>query len=808
MPKNQAISNFFKPKNDKNATSQTVRSIDKSKIPKATQSPEKSKKAEPLTPKIEKLTSNLENQKIESESSSLEKNSSDKENVGTSVKALKRPKASLELTPKIKRSRKVIESDSDDGDDQAINQKSDSPKRLKSSPKLSMKSDSKKAKIEKEEKLSIDSIDQDFKPISLENYDPSSSNFNYKKDICWKPNSEIPYAALAKTLNLIGSTTKRLIKTEILSNHLKAVLHHNNQKELAVCLQFCVNSVAPEFKGIELGLGPQILCKAIAESTGSKPNTVKENAQSKCKGDLGDYAELCKTKQKQSFMKPKLMSCIHVFKKLQQIANTSGKDSVNRKAGIIREVLVNCSKPYEALFLIRSLGGKLRIQLQHATLLQALGEAAFSHFKKNLKKGHNYTAKDAENSIKTAYVQLPDLELLANTLYEDGWQNLSDKIHLTPGIPTKPMLAHPTKGIREVLDRFKDAGDFTCEWKYDGERAQIHVNDKKEITIYSRNQENHTEKYPDIIERMLEILKHPDCTVKSCMLDSEAVAYDVKNDQLLPFQILTTRKKKGVNIDDIKVQVCVYAFDLLYLNGEPLIKKSFNERRTLLRSVFPTIPGKFVYAQGKDCSDPNDIQDELDASIKGGCEGLMVKTLDTNATYEIADRSRNWLKLKKDYLDGVGDTLDLVPIGAWRGKGKRGDTFGAYLLACYDEDDGEYQAICKVGTGFKDTDLSEIHTRCKNYIIDAPKPYYQFSEQQKDIKDIVWFDCMEVWEIKCADLTLSPVYKASFGNAQNGKGISLRFPRFERLREDKKVDQATTSGQVLDMYFNQDQMKM
>jgi len=472
---------------------------------------------------------------------------------------------------------------------------------------------------------------------------------------------------------------------------------------------------------------------------------------------------------------------------------------------LIKGLMVRCQNPYEALFLIRGLSGKLRIQLAYATLLMALAEACHAHFKQLKKHGD---VKDAESSIRTAYVELPDLELLVNTICDQGWYNLSDKIHLTPGIPTKPMLAHPTKGIEEVLSRFDKAGEFTCEWKYDGERAQIHVKDGKHITIYSRNQENHTEKYPDIIERMQEILAHPDCNVQSCILDSEAVAYDLTNDKILPFQLLTTRKKKDVEKKDIKVQVCVYAFDMMFLNGEPLIRKPFGERRKLLRDNFPVIPQKFVMAQGKDCTEANEIQEELDASIKGGCEGLMVKTLFVDATYEIANRSHNWLKVKKDYLDGVGDTLDLILIGAWPGKGKRGNTYGAYLLACLDEDnDGEYQAICKVGTGFKDTDLASIHKRIQPTRIDGPKSYYEYDKTHPMYKDVHWFEATEVWEILCADLTLSPTYKAAFGEVDEGKGISLRFPRFERLRDDKKLSQATTSHQVMEMYYNQDQIE-
>lgn len=237
-----------------------------------------------------------------------------------------------------------------------------------------------------------------------------------------------------------------------------------------------------------------------------------------------------------------------------------------------------------------------------------------------------------------------------------------------------------------------------------------------------------------------------------------------------------------------------------------MVEKSLRERRELLHEALSPVEGEFAFAQYGDTSDLEEIQTLLDESVKASCEGLMVKMLDTNESgYEPSKRSRNWLKVKKDYLTGIGDSLDLVVLGAYYGKGKRTSVYGSFLLACYNPSTQMYESVCNIGTGFSEAILEELHSTLSEMTIEKPKPFYSHSLVPKDQPD-VWLEPRMVWEVKAADLTLSPRYKAgakALGDA-SGKGISLRFPRFLKVREDKKPEQATASQMVMELYKKQE----
>lgn len=330
----------------------------------------------------------------------------------------------------------------------------------------------------------------------------------------------MPYAALVYCLQQIESTTKRLEISSYLTAFLRIVIDRT-PSELLYTVYLCINRLCPDYEGLELGIGESLLIKAISGATGRKPDQIK--AEYKKVGDLGTVAQQSRSKQPGlGFFKPKSLTVTGTFKSLKQIAGTEGKgvrmatslstvdlwltcgarQSQGHKVGIINKLLASC-QGVESKFIIRSLEGKLRIGLAEKTVLVSLAHAAaLNDISKNkLKLDKEATAEKLETAsetVKGVFSELPNYDLIVPALLEHGIGGLREHCKLTPGTPLKPMLAKPTKAITEVLDRF-EGKQFTCEFKYDGERAQVHYSPDGEFRVFSRNSEDMSKKYPDLM---------------------------------------------------------------------------------------------------------------------------------------------------------------------------------------------------------------------------------------------------------------------------------------------------------------------
>jgi DNA ligase-1 len=321
-------------------------------------------------------------------------------------------------------------------------------------------------------------------------------------------------------------------------------------------------------------------------------------------------------------------------------------------------------------------------------------------------------------------------------------------------------------------------GKLAVEEKYDGERMQVHIK-KGKIKIYSRRLEDISSQFPDVIKALSKNIK---CT--SCVIEGECCAVDKKG-KLLPFQLLMRRRRKhDVEKFIKKIPVCLFLFDLLYLNGKSYIKKEYPVRYSALKKIVKKSKNVCL-ANSIITDDVKVMQKFFKDMIKRGSEGIMVKSRGKDSVYKAGTRGWLWIKWKKEYTKGMVDTFDLVVVGAFVGRGRRAGKYGSLLCAVYNKKKNRFDTFCKLGTGFTDEQLKNLPKKFK--VIKQKHPLVNAK-----LKPDVWFTPSVVVEVLGAEITKSPIHTAD--------GLALRFPRFLRYRSDKSPKQATTVKEVKQMY--------
>ncbi|EOB11459.1 DNA ligase [Nosema bombycis CQ1] len=616
------------------------------------------------------------------------------------------------------------------------------------------------------------------------------------------------FLLFSETMERINNTSSRLQIQDILSNYYLSL----DGSSLIYAVYLSTSTFYPEYKNIQLNIGDKIIMDILSECTGLKKANLKKEFSK-----VGDYGIIgMKYRTPQLFISKKKLNVKEVVMKMREISEINGMKSKEMKSRKMLEMVAICS-PLETKYIFRLFEEKLKVKISFSTVLISLSKV-FGGIKKvdgcskeNGSKVDNdgnddntLTPINFQNEVKDAYHRKPDLELLVKFLQEEGINNLIN-FTMTPGIPLKPMLATPSKDVSSAYKKVENS-KFTCEFKYDGERVQIHSS-KNCSRTFSRNLEDNSEKYPDI--------KIKSKNNKDYILDGEVVAYDKENKKIMSFQELSTRKRKankkesGSKNNELSsssniplnttatssfknVNICVFIFDCLYFDGLSLINKPLEFRRQILRNEFEEIENVLYFSEFKDCSNTEEIEDFFKKACDGNYEGIMIKQLNSN--YIPSQRSNSWIKLKKDYIDQLGDSFDLIVIGAYYGKGKRAGVYGGFLLGSYNKEDCIYESICKIGTGFSEEDLQIISEEINNKIVNN-----NFNLKVKDqIKPDVWVKPELVWEIKAAGVSLSPIYSCYI--KEGDKGLSLRFPRFIRSRKDKKAEEGTSSEEIYKVY--------
>jgi DNA ligase-1 len=400
---------------------------------------------------------------------------------------------------------------------------------------------------------------------------------------------------------------------------------------------------------------------------------------------------------------------------------------------------------------------------------------------------------DVESSrikIENAYNVNSDLGGVARVLITDGISGL-DKITIQPGIPLRAMLAERLPSISEILKKLN--GEAAFEYKYDGLRIQAHIDD--DVQLFSRRLENITDQFPDVKNWLKESFKG-----KTAVVEGECVPVDLSTGELLPFQQVSHRRGRKYELTKAvdEYPVVLFLFDALFSDGEDLTQRPLLERREQLKSMFDESDNiRFSHILVTNMESM--AEDFFEESLANGSEGLMAKSTQPDSIYRAGSRGWNWIKYKREYKAEMTDTVDLVVVGAFAGRGRRAGWYGALLMAAYNKDTDIFETVCKVGTGFTDEHLERIPT-----LIDSQKLDKKHARVRSEMKADYWFAPTLVLEIAGAEITHSPIHTCAYGVLRDNAGLAVRFPRFnDNWREDKNAEDATSSKEIVDMYRRQ-----
>ena len=578
------------------------------------------------------------------------------------------------------------------------------------------------------------------------------------------------YVVIADAYEKIEATTKRLEMTDLLVDLLK-----NTPKDvIAKVVYLTQGKIYPDFVGLEIGVAEKLAIKALARATGRRESEIEEDL--KKSGDIGETAQGFIAKKKQVTFFQKTLTVQHVYETLDKMAKTTGAGAVDSKMSLLAGLLSDAS-PKEAKYLLRTVTGNLRLGIADMTVLDALAIAYGG-------------GKEARELVERAYNISSDLGRVANIIAEQGLEGIK-KFQVVVFEPIRPMLAERLSSPEEILDKL--GGKCVAEYKYDGERVQAHKKGN-EVTLYSRRLEDISSQYPDAVELVKEHVK-----AEEAILEGECVAVDVETGELRPFQELMHRRRK-YEIEQAMEQypVSLFMFEALYVDGKDLTLDAYPVRRKALENTLKA-SSRVKAAKHIVTSKAKELEAFFEEAIADGCEGLVCKAIGKDSVYQAGARGWLWIKYKRDYKSEMTDTVDLVVVGAFHGRGKRAGTYGALLLAAYNTKTDTFETVTKCGTGFTDKDLANFPEMLEKHVV--PRKH---SRVQSMLEADVWFEPKVVLEILGAEITLSPIHTCAMDSIRKGSGLAIRFPRFTgNYRVDKAAEDATTSAEVVEMYRGQ-----
>ena len=485
------------------------------------------------------------------------------------------------------------------------------------------------------------------------------------------------FLQFAEVCKRVEATRSKLSKIDVVSRYFTSL----SDKDLRLASTFLSSKIFPPGSAIpELNVGYSLIWKVVSTFHGVTDAELSDYYFKY--GDLGSAIEdwLRSTGVKRGdrsgtlFLDETDLSLSDFYAALLELSKASGKGSTERRQRILQRVFALVRDPLEVKFIVRLLGGEMRIGMVEGLVEESIAKA-FSKTLQEVRSSNLVLGDIGEVAILARHNRLGEAKL---SLFR----------------PTNFMLAESALDAAEL---FKKMGEVPAlsEYKYDGIRAQLHFS-RGMTKIYSRNLEEITRYFPEITLAAESELSG------SLILDGEIVPFS--DGKPLSFQALQRRLRKLVpSPEDAPIKY--FAFDLLF-SEKPLIIEPLSVRSKILSSL--GLNGVLIVSEKKTVSNPMEIQSMFDESKSLGYEGLVVKNL--NSSYNPGKRGKSWIKLKSEL-----DTLDVVIVAAEYGHGKRAGVISDYTFAVQTE--GELKVVGKAYSGLTDVEILEMTERLKQITV-------------------------------------------------------------------------------------------
>ncbi len=586
------------------------------------------------------------------------------------------------------------------------------------------------------------------------------------------------FSELAGYYEKLEAVSSRLAMVDILAD----LLNKAGKEEVSKVIYITQGVLAPPFEGVEFGMAEKLVEESIAMATGFTKAEVERTYRSK--GDMGATAMELRSKSKLKRMSSHSYTVMEVYEHMLKMATTAGHGSKDIKIKMLAN-LIAAATPVEAKYLAKYPLDELRMGVGDATVLEALSKAATGDRK-------------LKGELENAYNLCSDLGLVGEKLMNGGEQAVRN-FRISVFRPIRPALAERLPTAEQILEKMH--GIASVEQKYDGFRCQVHKDGRK-VRIFSRRLENTTEMFPDLVDAAIQ-----EIGAGSIILDGEAIAFNEDTGEFRPFQETIKRKRKhGIEEKAASLPLHLFAFDILYLNGEDYMKEPYKRRREelekLLKGNHIIVPSNRIVT-----TVPKELEGFFERSIEGGLEGIVAKDLESR--YKPGAREFSWIKMKRSYKGELSDTIDLVIIGYYRGRGMRSEfQFGGLLGAVYNEKRDLFESVSRIGSGFSEAQMVELREK-----LDRIKTKAKPARVDSVVEPDFWVTPKYVITVRADEITKSPTHTCGKEKQHDGSevGYALRFPRLvgeETIRSDKGPEEASTTEEIIEMYNLQKRVKV